>query len=236
MNRDKMHFIYKYVIIILSMTLAGNCLGQVANESMVRVTGTLYALEDSSVIEGRVLYEKMPYYDDMGMASSNKDGIYTIYLLRGNTYNLEIGGSGYETIKAEMRPGMEETEEITRDFYLPISKELRLIKLENLIFSRGRSVISPESFEELDRLVKWLDDRPNKIIQLEGHTDFQGNAAANMQLSQDRVDAVKEYLIEKGIKKNRVLTKAFGGTQPLSTERTDEASAMNRRVEVRIIN
>ncbi|MEM8895354.1 MAG: OmpA family protein, partial [Bacteroidota bacterium] len=80
------------------------------------------------------------------------------------------------------------------------------------------------------------NDRPDKIIQLEGHTDFQGNSAANMQLSQDRVDAVKEYLVDNGIKKNRVLTKAFGGTQPLSTERTDEAKASNRRVEVRIIN
>ncbi|MEQ9301650.1 MAG: OmpA family protein [Cyclobacteriaceae bacterium] len=231
-----MHFFDKYFAFILCLILSVNSYAQTSSGSMVKVSGTLYALEDSSKIEGRVLYEKMPYYDDMGMASSNKEGIYNIYLLRGNTYNIEVSGSGYETVKSEIVPSVDEDTEITRDFYLPISEELRIIKLENLIFARGRSIISSDSYSELNDLVQWLVERPEKIIQLEGHTDFQGNAAANMQLSQDRVDAVKEYLVEKKIKKNRVLTKAFGGTQPLSTERNDEAQALNRRVEVRIIN
>lgn len=230
-----MRFFNWFLVLILGLIFSANCYAQTA-ESMVKVTGVLYALEDSSIIEGRVLYEKMPYYDDMGMASSNKEGVYSIYLLKGNKYNIEVSGSGYESVKSELTPDIETEGEITKDFYLPISKELRLIKLDNLIFARGRSLISSESFDELNRLVQWLDERPGKIIQLEGHTDFQGNAAANMQLSQDRVDAVKDYLVNSGIKKNRVLTKAFGGTQPLSTERTDEAQAMNRRVEVRIIN
>jgi OOP family OmpA-OmpF porin len=231
-----MHFFNKYFALFISLMLSANCYAQTSSGAMVKVTGTLYSLQDSSKIEGRVLYEKLPYYDDMGIASSNKEGTYSIYLLRGNTYNIEVSGSGYETIKSKMAPGAEEDGELSEDFYLPISEELRIIKLENLIFARGRSLISSESYSELNDLAQWLVERPSKIIQLEGHTDFQGNAAANMQLSQERVDAVKEYLMDKKIKKNRVLTKAFGGTQPLSTERTDEAQSMNRRVEVRIIN
>ncbi len=222
--------------IIIGLSVGQIALAQSGSTAMVRVTGTLYSQEDSSKIEGRVLYEKLPYYDDMGMVSSNKEGNYTIYLLRGNQYNIEVSGSGYEAVKSEMAPSVEEEVDLVQNFYLPISKELRLIKLDNLIFARGRSVISSDSYSELNDLVEWLDERPDKIIQLEGHTDFQGNSSANMQLSQDRVDAVKDYLVDNGIKKNRVLTKAFGGTQPLSTERTDEAKAMNRRVEVRIIN
>jgi outer membrane protein OmpA-like peptidoglycan-associated protein len=73
------------------------------------------------------------------------------------------------------------------------------------------------------------------IIQLEGHTDFAGNPQANMALSQARVESVKKYLTKGGIDKNRILTKAFGGTKPLSEERTPEAMSQNRRVEVRII-
>ena len=72
-------------------------------------------------------------------------------------------------------------------------------------------------------------------IQLEGHTDSQGNASANMELSQDRVEAAKKYLVSKGIDKGRVKTKAFGGTQPLSNEKTEEALALNRRVEMRVL-
>ena len=81
----------------------------------------------------------------------------------------------------------------------------------------------------------YLNERPGMVIQLEGHTDFAGNADANMALSQARVEAVKDYMVGKGIKKNRLYTKAFGGTQPLTEERTDEAKTRNRRVEVRVL-
>jgi outer membrane protein OmpA-like peptidoglycan-associated protein len=73
------------------------------------------------------------------------------------------------------------------------------------------------------------------IIQLEGHTDFRGDPKENMKLSQERVDAVKTYLISKGVNKTKVKTKAFGGTQPISRENTEEAHTINRRVEARIL-
>jgi outer membrane protein OmpA-like peptidoglycan-associated protein len=57
----------------------------------------------------------------------------------------------------------------------------------------------------------------------------------NLELSQKRVDAVKKYLVEKGVQKNRIKTKAFGGSQPLKNEMTPEARALNRRVEMRIL-
>jgi len=73
------------------------------------------------------------------------------------------------------------------------------------------------------------------VIQLEGHTDNQGSSKANLALSEDRVEAVKRYLVSKGIGKDRIKTKSFGGSQPLSNELTQEARAMNRRVEMRIL-
>lgn len=73
------------------------------------------------------------------------------------------------------------------------------------------------------------------VIQLEGHTDYLGDPAKNLKLSQQRVDAVKGYLVSKGVNKNRIKTKAFGGTMPLSRDNTPEAHRMNRRVELRIL-
>jgi outer membrane protein OmpA-like peptidoglycan-associated protein len=81
-----------------------------------------------------------------------------------------------------------------------------------------------------------MKDNPAMTIQLEGHTDYQGNAKENMKLSQARVDAVKNYLTSRGVTKNRIKTKAFGGTQPLSRENTPEAHRLNRRVEMRILS
>lgn len=73
------------------------------------------------------------------------------------------------------------------------------------------------------------------VIQIEGHTDYLGDAVKNLKLSQQRVDAVKDYLLTKKIGKGRVKTKAFGGTNPLSRADTPEAHRMNRRVEIRVL-
>ena len=80
-----------------------------------------------------------------------------------------------------------------------------------------------------------LHDNPKMIIQLEGHTDTRGNKKENLKLSTERVDAVRDYLISRGVNKNRVKLKAFGGEMPLTTENTEEAHKLNRRVEVRIL-
>ncbi|MDA0194174.1 MAG: OmpA family protein [Bacteroidetes bacterium] len=110
------------------------------------------------------------------------------------------------------------------------------MSLHNLNFSRGRSTITAGSFDELDNIVQWMENHPDAVIQLDGHTDFEGNQAANLKLSLERVEAVKDYISSKGIQKKRVLIKAYGGTQPITRDRTDEGKARNRRVEVQIIN
>jgi len=107
--------------------------------------------------------------------------------------------------------------------------------LGNLNFEARKAKINPESYDELNSVAKMLQDNPDMIIQLEGHTDIGGDPKASMNLSQERVNAVKDYLVSKGVSKGKVKTKAFGGTQPLSRENTEAAHKMNRRVVVRII-
>lgn len=210
--------------------------GQNVSASYVRLSGLVLSNKDSSAISATISYEKLPYYDDMGLTKSQADGKYEFYLIRGITYNFTVKATGYETINTQVEADdPDEDEQKTVNFVMKPDGEIQLITLENLIFSRGSDQISTSSYQELDQLVVWLKDRPNIIIQLEGHTDFEGNQEANLELSEARVEAVKEYLKEKGIKKNRVLTKAYGGTVPLSTDRTDEAKARNRRVEVRVV-
>lgn len=205
-------------------------------DTLIKVTGKVIDQTNGNPVAASVFYEKLPYYDDMGATKSSADGIFEIYLLKNRSYILQVRATGFDAISEEFMVEPETgSAELSKEFALTPDKTNQMIVLENLIFERGRSKISTSSFEELDRLVDWLNERPNMTIQLEGHTDFEGNANANLQLSQERVDAVKEYLVSKGIKKTRVLTKAFGGTQPLSLERTDEAKRKNRRVEVRVI-
>jgi outer membrane protein OmpA-like peptidoglycan-associated protein len=205
-------------------------------ESLVRVAGKVQSKNDSSALNDvTITYEKLPYYDDMGMAKSTVDGSYEMFLLNGNSYNVLINNvNGHEAFALEIKVEATENNEYPLNLFVSPTEKEELITLDNLEFNRGSAEISSSSYNSLDEFVSYVNARPNLQIGLEGHTDFAGNAEANMRLSQARVDAVAEYIISKGVKKSRVTTKAFGGTAPLSSERTDEAKAKNRRVEVRL--
>lgn len=222
-------------------------LSATGQEQYIKVYGNALSAEDSSELQVPILYEKLPYYDDMGMVSSNTTGSFEFYLIAGLDYNITIRKDGFETLSQGIK--VSDTggdESMSVNFYItPISQpkpepepepeEEEIFILENLIFSSGSNVIQRGSYGALDEFAAWLKARPSYIVQLEGHTDTAGNPDANMRLSQARVESVKEYIRKKGIKKARVLTKAFGGTQPLSDERTDAAKRANRRVEVRVV-
>lgn len=225
------------LLIAISLALSASVMAQDPANLMIKLSGKILTRADSTPIKARILFEKLPYYDDMGMASTLMEGNYELYLLKGFTYNIKITASGFEAKEVEYVVKDEErVNELFENFYLEISEERRLIVLENLNFDSGRAGIRSESFEELDRLAEWINARPQIMVQLEGHTDFEGSASANLKLSQDRVEAVKAYLEKKGVNKTQVLTKAFGGTVPLTQERTAEGKASNRRVEVRILD
>jgi OOP family OmpA-OmpF porin len=208
-------------------------------EEFVKVTGKVLGSVDSSATAANILYEKMPYYDDMGTASSGADGAFEFHLVKGTNYVFTLTQSGF--IKTERQVLVEDSNgdgsmNVILFIEAVAAEEVpEVMSLNNLIFTRGSDQISESSFSELDDLVGYLERNPNMTIQLEGHTDFDGNEEANMKLSEARVDSVKAYLSDQGVKKSRVLTKAFGGTQPLFMERTAEAKAKNRRVAVRVL-
>ena len=109
------------------------------------------------------------------------------------------------------------------------------MRLDALIFQQRSSIISPESYAELNSVAEMLQSNPKMVIQLEGHTDTRGDAKMNLKLSEQRVEAVQKYLYSKGVAQQKVKTKAFGGTRPLSRENTEEAHKLNSRVEARIL-
>lgn len=215
---------------IFSLTLVATTYAQISSDTLVLVYGKMLKAADSTPVAGNILYEKLPYYDDMGMTSAKTDGSFEIQLIKGETYNFSVTKSGFKKYTNKL------TVNGSQAFNIYVEEDvLELRKLENLIFSRSSDQISPSSYEELNELAAWLNENPSIIIQLEGHTDFAGNPDANMRLSEARVIAVQEYLIKQKVKKSRIFTKAFGGTQPISREETEEAKALNRRVEVRVI-
>lgn len=108
------------------------------------------------------------------------------------------------------------------------------IALRNVFFDTGKSEIRSESFAELDRLVKLLKDVLALKIELSGHTDNTGSVQSNNKLSQDRAEAVVNYLASKGIAKNRLVAKGYGSSRPVDTNDTASGRQNNRRTEFEI--
>ena len=117
---------------------------------------------------------------------------------------------------------------------LPLVKGQKMV-LQNLFFDQGKSVIKEESFEELEKVKKMMTENPSMEILLEGHTDNQGDMFKNIQLAEDRVNAVKEYLTKDGaILASRIAIKSWGPYKPVVRNSTEEARKKNRRVEFTI--
>lgn len=109
------------------------------------------------------------------------------------------------------------------------------VKLTNLHFESGSVKIGTDSFDELNKLVDILKTNKEIILLISGHTDNSGNDIDNNALSLGRAEAVKVYLIEAGINTDRIVTKGFGASNPISSNNTAEGRLLNRRIEVQII-
>jgi len=109
------------------------------------------------------------------------------------------------------------------------------IRLKNILFQLGESELMPESFAELNRLVKQLKKYPQVEILLEGHTDITGDAVENIKLSLERVNSCKKYLVNKGIESRRIQTKGLGSAKPLKRTGSEKEREINRRVEFKVI-
>jgi outer membrane protein OmpA-like peptidoglycan-associated protein len=107
---------------------------------------------------------------------------------------------------------------------------------ENILFETGSSTIDERSYGLLDQVAQLLLAHPElRIIRIEGHTDDTGSADANIKLSEDRAEAVRDYLIQKGVPANKLTTAGYGATRPIVPNDSEENRAKNRRVEFIVV-
>ncbi len=190
-------------------------------------------------IAARITYQTLPDGAEAGETTSDPTtGEYKIVLPYGQKYTMRAIAPDFiaegENIDLTAVPGKQQA-----GFQEIKGQELKLvpidvgqsIRLNNVFFDLGKATLREESAPELDRMVGVMNENPKLGVELGGHTDNTGSKEINARLSQDRADAVREYLIGKGIEPDRVASKGYGESKPVAPNDTDTGRQQNRRVE-----
>jgi len=107
-----------------------------------------------------------------------------------------------------------------------------VLTLGDVLFETGSSTLSPGAGRNLDRLVQFLAEHPDRLVQIDGFTDSIGTDSFNQDLSQRRADAVRFTLLSRGISSARVATQGYGKSYPVASNSESSGRQLNRRVEV----
>lgn len=204
---------------------------------VVLIYGKVLNAKTKEPLSAEIKYEILQTGMEAGIANSNPgDGSYKIFLPYGKEYGYSAKVSGYYSISENISlKEFSGYKEIEKNLYMIPIEIGEVVRLNNIFFDFNKFELKPESYSELDRVVKFLKEYPTLEIELSGHTDNIGTSEYNAGLSENRANSVAEYLFKNGIERNRVIVVGYGETKPVETNETDEGRQKNRRVEFKIL-
>ncbi len=205
-------------------------------EAVVILYGKVYNQKSKRVLGADISYEDVVSGTEMGIATSNAGtGDYKIVLPYGKVYGIIANKKGFMSVSENIDLSkISKYTEIRKDLYLAPIEVGEVVALNNLFFDRGKPTLLKSSYSELDRLLLLLKTNPTMEIELHGHTNNLGPHEQLVVLSNQRAQAVKDYLVKKGIEKNRIKGKGFGPDKPVADNSTEAGRQKNQRVEFKI--
>jgi len=189
-------------------------------------------------VAAKVFFESLGTGEERGIAFSDDiTGRYQLILQRGQSYGYLAEAPGYISINEQIDlQEIDSYREIEQDLYLIPIKIGQIFTLNNVLFEQSTANILPQSFPELNRLYSILERNPTLKIEVGGHTDNVGLKSANLRLSKERAEVVRQYLIDQGISPKQVSYAYYGGSRPVASNLEEETRKLNRRVEVKILD
>lgn len=164
------------------------------------------------------------------------DGRFVALVPKGKKYNVTVTKTSYDFNFVSVVPSVKGPVEFVQNYVINLFLDFkRSYVLDAVYFDPGKADIKPECMAELDTLVNVFAKNKRFRAEIAGFTDNVGNDNDNMRLSQRRADAIRDYLISKGVPAHRVLAKGYGEKFPLASNDSDIGRTKNRRTEVKVI-
>jgi OOP family OmpA-OmpF porin len=206
---------------------------------VVLVSGNVYNKKTNEPLSASLVYETLPDGNEAGNGiSSAIDGSFKMVLPYDKNYSIRASADHFFAISENLnldslvKAGYKE---IHKDLYLVPIEIGSVVRLNNVFFDFDKWDLRPESFVELDRVVKLLKENPAIEIEMSAHTDSRGSDEYNFKLSDNRARSVREYILSKGIAESRIISQGYGETKPVVDNDTDDNRQLNRRVEFKIL-
>lgn len=205
---------------------------------VVIVKGIVRDSKTNKPIGAKIVYYDFKTNEEMGIAHSNPvTGEYEIVLPLNKVYSLYADKQSYYAIQDRLDLTKTKAfEEVEKDLYLTPIEIGQSAQMKNVLFHRGTPNLTSGSYAELNKLAQLLEENQTMKIEVSGHTDNVGDAALNLDLSKKRANAVKTYLLKKGIAQDRITSKGYGGTKPIADNKYEYTKKLNRRVEFTILS
>ncbi len=200
--------------------------------TLIQINGTVINEDSKEPILAKVLIRGQALADSMSVDFDPYNGDFSFMWPAKKPFLVEVKSKGFIS-KVERFDFSKESsfKTVTRQYALSALQLNKQFNLPTITFAQSKSELSPESFDEIDNIISILRENPGFGILLEGHTDNQGDWNENLKLSLSRVESVRDYLVLKGIRKDRIKVKGWGGTKPIMSNMVEERRKFNRRVE-----
>ena len=200
------------------------------------VKGKVFDAKTKKGLPSAVELTELESQEAISRLQTDETGNYLITLPVGKDYAFSVNRRGYLFYSDNF--SLKESGDSTYNIDIalqPIEPNATIV-LKNIFFDLNQYELKEESEVELDKVVQLLKENPTLKIQINGHTDNIGKARDNLVLSDNRAKEVVKFLMDRGIKPERLSYKGFGATQPIADNSTEQGRAKNRRTELKVIS
>lgn len=175
--------------------------------------------------------------ETMGFKYDSTNASYTLKLPVGVSYDiLPSVKNFYNKYEQVDLTKVKKGTKIAKNFYVTPIEVGQTVNIDFIYFETGKSKLKPVSFRSLNALVEFLNEYPNVMVEISGHTDNVGSAVVNQKISEQRAKSVADYVISQGVSKDRIVSKGYSSKKPKSSNATAKGRAENRRVEFTIVD